>query len=114
MVLELYPIFVMINMFADYLYGRKIIFHTDNEPLVHVLNKQTSKNRRVMKLLRPLVLVLLQKKILLKAEHIPGVKNVTCDDLSRLQGTQDVRGLRTDAEALEVPNHLRPHNLRLG
>ena len=114
MVLEMYPIFVMLIMFADYLYGKKIIFHTDNEPLVHVLNKQTSKNRRVMKLLRPLVLVLLQKKIILKVEHVPGVENTTCDDLSRFQGTREVRGLRTDAVALQVPHHLRPHNLRLG
>ena len=44
MCLELYPIFVMLNMFANYLRGKKVVFFTDNEPLVHALNKQTAKN----------------------------------------------------------------------
>ena len=114
MCLELYLIFVMLNIFAFYLYGKKVIFYTDNEPLTHALNNQTAKNHRVMQLLRPLVLILLENKICVEAKHIPGVSNITCDDLSRMQGPSLVRGLRADAVALPVPHHLRPHNLRLG
>ena len=113
MVLELYPIFIMINLFANYLARKTVVFYTDNEPLVHALNKHTSKNKNVMQMMRPLVLVLLEKNICLEAQHIPGVKNVTCDDLSRLQGPVGVRGLQDNAVALVVPHHLRPHNFRL-
>ena len=113
MVLEMYPIYVMMMIFDDYLAGKSVIFHTDNQALVTVLNNQTTRHPMVMHMLRPLVLSLLQKRIKFTAVHIPGKKNITCDDLSRRQDLSRVRGLPWDATPLPLPSCLRPHNLRL-
>ena len=40
--------------------NKKLIMHVDNEALVSVINKQTSKSKNVMTLVRTLVLCLLQ------------------------------------------------------
>ena len=62
-----------------------IIFHSDNQAIVHVINKQTSKKPKVMALVRRLVLVCLEKNISMQAKHIPGNYNVLPDLLSRFQ-----------------------------
>lgn len=111
-VLEFYPIVVMIKMFEDVLANKDVIFHTDNEALSHMINKQTSRNERVMGLLRPTILTFMRRKIRFKAEHIAGKKNVTCDNLSRMQGVAGVVGLPEDATPLHLPSRWRPHNLR--
>lgn len=53
--------------------------------VVHILNKQTSKNPTIMVLVRRLVLACMRYNILLQATHIPGTYNVLPDLLSRLQ-----------------------------
>ena len=58
-VLELYPILLLVATFAEKMGGSHIVFHTDNQAIVAVLNKQTSKCPRIMAILRPLVLLLL-------------------------------------------------------
>ena len=113
-VLELYPIFLLVNMFREDLSNRAVVFHCDNISVVHALNKQTSRNLGVMKLLRPMVLLLLQNNISFKALHIPGKLNTICDELSRGQVPRETLqrfGLRAQPEP--VPCHLRPLNFRL-
>ena len=58
-VLELYPILLLVATFAEKMGGSHIVFHTDNQAIVAVLNKQTSKCPRIMAILRSLVLLLL-------------------------------------------------------
>ena len=66
---------------------RCITFFTDNEALVHVINKSTCTDTSLMIFLRTckLVLVCLKHNILFKAKHISGFKNTLADALSRLQ-----------------------------
>jgi hypothetical protein len=54
--LELVPIVLSIFLFRHYLANQWIVFHTDNKALVSILNKKSSKSRRVMQLVRPFVL----------------------------------------------------------
>jgi len=64
-----------------------ICFVTDNSALVEVINRQTSKNKLIMLLVRDLVLTSLEY-ILLRARHIAGIHNSRADFLSRLQVKQ--------------------------
>ena len=59
--------------------------HTDNQALVSIINKQTSKSKRVMMLVRKMVLLLLENNIMFKAQHIYGKVNNIADALSRKQ-----------------------------
>ena len=85
MTLEFYPIVLAVEIWGSLWQNHSILFFTDNEALVSVINKQTSKDNTVMKMVRRLVLKCLQLNILFRAKHIPGKKNVLADCLSRLQ-----------------------------
>lgn len=82
---ELYPIVLAVEVWGLHFQHSCIIVHSDNQAIVHVINKQTSKEPKVMALVRRLVLVCLEKNILMQAKHIPGNYNVLPDLLSRFQ-----------------------------
>ena len=89
-----------------------ILFLTDNEALVYVINKQYCKNKRLMFFVRKLVLICLQNNILFKAKHVQGVHNTLADSLSRLQ-VETFKRLapgHTEQEPTDVPQHLQPQN----
>ena len=73
-----------------YLWGKdmtnqRILFFTDNEGLVHVINKKSCRDKDLMVFVRKLVLVCLSNNIVFKAKHIPCLCNTLADALSRLQ-----------------------------
>ena len=84
-----------------------ILFLTDNEFLVHVINKQTCKDKALMFFVRKLVSICLYHNIVFKAKHIPGTHNSLADALSRLQ-VQTFRQLAPAMDPLptEIPQHL--------
>ena len=71
-------------LWCDHIGDRCITFFTDNETLVHVINKSTSRDISLMIFVRKLVLVGLKHNILFKAKHISGSKNTLADALSRI------------------------------
>ena len=83
--LEFYPIVLAVSVWADSLGNKCISFHSDNRPVVDIINSQTSKDTKVMHLMRKLVLVCLRHDILFRAVHIPGINNNLADSLSLLQ-----------------------------
>ena len=84
-VLELFPIVVAIFTWGEELRNKKICFRSDNMSVSHIINKMSSKSDTVMVLLRNLTIKCLQKNIVIKAEHVPGVNNSITDALSRFQ-----------------------------
>lgn len=84
-ILEFYPILLAVRVWGSLWKNHSILFFTDNEALVSVINKQTSKDNILLTMVRWLVLQCLRNNILFKAKHIPGKKNVLADSLSRLQ-----------------------------
>ena len=113
-VLELYPIYVLISMYGLKIQNSRIIFHCDNEAVVTIVNNQTSKDKTIMNIIRPLVLLLLKYNINLQTEHIPGVNNILADTISRFQVTQNMLqlyGMRL--YQTDIPTHLTPENFRL-
>ena len=83
--LELYPIVVALNVWGAHFAQKSIVFHTGNLALVHIINKQSCKEKATMVLVRHLVLLCLHYNILFKAVHILGKLNTLSDLLSRQQ-----------------------------
>jgi hypothetical protein len=96
--LELFPIVLALETWAEGLHSKRVLFKTDNEALVAIINKQTSKHEDTMILIRRLVLVALKHNIAFKAEHYPGVINCIADALSR----QEFRKFRELAPDMEI------------
>ena len=109
--LELYPIYLMVKMHEDILANKAVTFFTDNQAIVASINKQSSRNKFVMSILRPMVLTLLQNNISFNAKHIPGVKNNICDSLSRAQVPPELADPAGPWKRLTVPQSLLPLNL---
>ncbi len=105
--LEYFPILVAIHIWGDSLRNKKVLFRSDNQAVVHILNTQTSKAKQVMVLVRALTLECLKLNLVVKAEHIPGAKNKLSDCLSRLQITRFKELAPDAAEHPEtIPTHL--------
>ncbi|XP_069125516.1 uncharacterized protein [Argopecten irradians] len=96
--LELVPIALAMVIWGEQFKNKKVIFHCDNQALVEILNKKTSKSNRVMKLIRPLVLTSLKSNIQFKSIHVQGLHNSIADALSRFH-FQKFRKLAPHAEA---------------
>ena len=82
--LELVPIVLALEAWGESFRNACVTLHTDNLPLVDIINSQSSKEPLVMCLVRRLVLQALKCNILIQAVHIMGKKNVQADILSRL------------------------------
>lgn len=82
---EFLPILLAVKVWAPVLKNRRILFFTDNEAVVYIINNQTTRDKHLMGCVRDFVLTTLVNNILFKAKHIPGVKNVVPDLLSRSQ-----------------------------
>jgi hypothetical protein len=81
--LESFPVVVALCIWGEQLKNKKIIFSMDNQSVVHIINKKSSKSVRVMSLVRHLVLSTLHYNIMIKALHIYGISNKIDDALSR-------------------------------
>jgi hypothetical protein len=83
--LELVHIVLALFLWASMLKKTKIVFRTDNLALVGIINKRTSKDKQIMKLVRQFVLITKLHNIPFKALHIAGINNSIADSLSRFQ-----------------------------
>ena len=84
--LEFYLIVLSLYLWGHEMSNQCVLFFTDNEALVHVINKQSCKDKPLMRFVRKLVSICLQHNIVLKAKHIPGIYNHLADSVS-LTGT---------------------------
>ena len=65
--------------------GKKIIFLTDNEAITFVWQRQTSKCRKLMNLVRKISFNAAKYDFTISLKHISGHYNILADVLSRLQ-----------------------------
>lgn len=82
---ELFPIVLALEIWGQKLKNHKILFFSNNMVVVEIINKQSSKEKNVMRLIRRLVLVALKFNIYFKAKHIAGKSNTFPDLLSRIK-----------------------------
>lgn len=83
--LELFPIMVTVHLWAQEFANFTIRFWCDNQAMVAVVNRLSSKSARIMGLVRPFVLQCLRINALFAARHVPGVENCIADALSRFR-----------------------------
>lgn len=83
--LELIPVVLALYLWAPHLKTKRILFNIDNMSLMSVVNKRTSKDKLVMKLLRPLVLLTMLNDVQFKAIHLSSSENSIADAISRFQ-----------------------------
>ena len=87
-----------------------IVFHTDNEAVVHIINNQTCKDEEIMQLVREMVVTLMQRNILFCAVHIKGILNLTADFLSRMQmGKFREQHPTANQWSTKIPQEWLPH-----
>ena len=72
-------------VFRQDLRGKMVVFHCDNQSVIHALNLRTCREKDVMKLIRAMVLLSLFNDIRSCAQHIPGCDNIQADRLSQFQ-----------------------------
>lgn len=71
-----------IYLWRDFFQDHKVLFWCDNLAVVWVINRQTSRSKCVMGLVRRLLLTCLQANITFSAKYTPGASNRTADVLS--------------------------------
>jgi hypothetical protein len=111
-ILEFYPIVLSLYLWGDHLRNQCVLFFTDNEALVHIINKQSCRDSPLMFFVRKLVAICLSHNILFKAKHIPGVHNTLADALSRLQVPtfRQLAPASMNQSPTAIPSHLLPQN----
>lgn len=92
---ELLPIVLAVRVWGSLMANSRILFMTDNQSIVYIINSQTSKDEKMMELVRSLVVCCMKHNIDFRAKHIPGKFNVTADLLSRFQTEKALRGSAT-------------------
>ena len=100
--LELIPIVMALYIWVEEFAQKKILFHADNAALVSIINKRSSKDKLIMKFIRPLVLLTMRHNVQIKAMHIEGAKNNIADSLSRFQMNR-FRRLAPSADLYPAP-----------
>lgn len=104
---ELFPITLALEIWGSSFRNKCVFVHSDNRAVLYIINKQTSKDQNIMKLVRRYVLCCMKHNILTRAEHIPGKCNVLSDLLSRLQVSQFHKlAPEMDKDPVSVPPHL--------
>ena len=94
--LELLPIVIAVHIWGSYLKNKKIVFNTDNQAVVAIINKKSSKSERV--------LTTLTRNIMIKSEYIQGKLKVI---LSRCDWQRFRRLCPTaDQQPADIPDHL--------
>ena len=80
---ELFPVVLAAHVWGPGWSRRRIMFHVDNEAVVHILNSRTSPDPNIMHLLHSLLKVAACFSFTFAAIHVPGRNNGIADALSR-------------------------------
>ena len=113
-VLELYPITLAVHLFGDQWRNRNILFLCDNLCIVHCLNKQTSTNSLIMRMIRIIVLQSLRNNFCFAAKHIFSKQNYVLDCISRFQIAEARKAAPSMNDNPEhIPPELSPENILL-
>lgn len=99
---ELFPVVIAAHVWGPQWCKRHVLFRSDNDAVVHMLNSRTSKVPCLMRLLRNLLFSAAQHSFSFSAQHIPGVNNQLADALSRFHW-QEFHKLAPDAQTVPTP-----------
>ena len=80
---EMFAVLAALCTYRSRLRNTSVLFRLDNLPDVYALNRQATRKARLGGLLRSIYTIAVDYNISIRAEHIPGVRNVLADYLSR-------------------------------
>ena len=106
---ELYAIVMACEVWGKHWSGKRLLFHCDNQAIVHVWESGLSRSSSLMCLVRALFFVAARCNFHVLIAHIPGIENSIADSPSRMQ-LQRFRSLAPMADLLPT---LTPANLNL-
>ena len=95
--MELFPVVVAAHVWGHQWCRKHVLFRSDNDAVVHILNSRTSKVPCLMRLIRSLLFAAACHCFSFSAQHIPGVTNQIADALSRFRW-QEFRQLAPHAQ----------------
>ena len=98
---ELFPVVIAAHVWGPQFARRHVLFCTDNEAVVYILNSRTSRIPVLMCLLRHLLASAARFNFSFASQHVPGVRNCIADALSRFHW-QEFRRLAPQAQLLPV------------
>ena len=96
---ELFPIVLAAHVWGHFWVKKHVLFPSDNDAVVHILNTRTSRVPCLMRLLRSLLFSAAHHSFSFSSQHVPGVNNQLADALSRFNW-QEFRRLAPDAQPL--------------
>lgn len=96
---ELYPIVLAAATWGHHWSSKRILFLSDNQAVVSILQSGTSRSPEIMSLVRCLHLCAAKHNFSHTAKHVPGVSNSIADALSRFN-MQVFRQLAPEADLL--------------
>lgn len=108
--LEFFPVLLSVLIWGESLRNHKVIFNSDNQAVVSILNKLSSTSPRVMTLVRWFTLQCMQLNLFIKGRYIPGKLNIIADCLSRSKFQQFHRLAPTaDRYPTKIPGWIWRH-----
>ncbi|XP_070569467.1 uncharacterized protein [Ptychodera flava] len=112
---EMYPILVACSIWGHSWHGRRILFHCDNQTVVHIWKKGSARCPKIMHLVRGIFYQAAKGNFHVLIAHINGTDNSIADSLSRSQMPRfRTLALEAQAQPTPVPQHLRPLHLICG
>ena len=99
---ELFPVVVAAHLWGHQWCCKHVLFHSDNDAVVHILNSRTSKVSCLMRLLHSLLFAAACHCFSFSAQHIPGVTNQIADAISHFRW-QECRRLAPHAQLHPAP-----------
>lgn len=82
---ELFALVVACHLWGGEFANKRIVFYSDNESVVNIVNSKRSHIARAMDLVRHLTFVTLRYNFYPRAKHIEGKKNEIADSISRFK-----------------------------
>lgn len=98
---ELFPVVMATHVWGLQWFRQRILFRSDNEAVVNMLNSRTSKVPCLTFLLRKLLFAAARYNFTFAAQHVPGIHNAAADALSRFHW-QEFRRLAPEAHPVPV------------
>ena len=83
--LEMFAIYAACATWGHLWMGKRIVIHTDNQPITDVWQAGTSKSPLLMNLVRKTFFETANNQFTLSLKHIPGKRNTVADCISRFQ-----------------------------
>ena len=96
---ELFPIVLAAHVWEHSWVRKHVLFRSDNDAVVHILNTRTSRVPCLMRLLRSLLFSAARHNFSFSSQHVSGVSNQLADALSRFNW-QEFRRLAPEAQPL--------------